>query len=247
MNNPINILVTGSNGRMGKAIIDCASNHDEVVISKGIDLGDSLDDHLDDCDIVIDFSTHTFTEELVDKCSEKGKPIVIGTTGHTDEELNLIQSATKIIPIVMAPNYSIGVNTLFWLTRKATKILGSDFDLEVVEMHHRLKIDAPSGTARKLGEILAETTGVSYAKDTLHGRHGIVGERTKKEIGMHSMRGGDVVGDHTVIYANDGERVELTHKASSRNTFANGSLHAAKWVHGRSPGLYDMQDVLDLN
>ena len=114
-------------------------------------------------------------------------------------------------------------------------------------MHHRLKIDAPSGTARKLGEILAETTGVSYANDTLHGRHGIVGERTKKEIGMHSMRGGDVVGDHTVIYANDGERVELTHKASSRNTFANGSLHAAKWVHGRSPGLYDMQDVLDLN
>ena len=247
MNKPINILVTGCNGRMGKAIINCASNHSEVLISKGIDIGDSLDDYLDSCDVVIDFSTHAFTTELVEKCASKDKSIVIGTTGHSDDELIAIKKSSESIPIVMAPNFSVGVNTLFWLTKKTAEILGEDFDLEIIEMHHRQKIDAPSGTARRLGEILAESTGVSYSNDIMHGREGIVGKRTKKEIGMHSMRGGDVVGDHTVIYANDGERIELTHKASSRNTFANGSLHAAKWVYKKTPGLYDMQDVLELN
>ncbi|OJV12049.1 MAG: 4-hydroxy-tetrahydrodipicolinate reductase, partial [Verrucomicrobia bacterium 61-8] len=139
-----------------------------------------------------------------------------------------------------------GVNTLFWLTRKTAEILGPDFDLEVVEMHHRLKKDSPSGTARRLVEILAEVRGLSYDSDVRHGREGMVGERTPKEIGLHAVRGGDVVGDHTVIYANVGERVELTHKASSRDTFAKGALRAAKWAHGREPGLYDMQDVLGL-
>ena len=150
------------------------------------------------------------------------------------------------IPIVWASNFSTGVNTLFWLTRKATEVLGVDFDLEVVEMHHRLKKDAPSGTATTLSEILSEVRKVSIEKEIRHGRQGIVGERTDSEIGMHSLRGGDVVGDHTVVYAGNGERLELTHKAASRNTFANGALRAAEWACKQPPGLYNMEDVLGL-
>ncbi len=138
------------------------------------------------------------------------------------------------------------MNALFWLTRKAAEILGPDFDLEVVEMHHRLKKDAPSGTARRLAEILASARGLQYSTDVRHGREGIIGERGSREIGMHALRGGDVVGDHTVIFASQGERVELTHKASSRNTFARGAIRAAKWARSRPPGLYDMEDVLGL-
>ena len=148
--------------------------------------------------------------------------------------------------MVWASNFSTGVNTLFWLTRKAAEILGPDFDLEVVEMHHRLKKDAPSGTAKTLAEILADVRKLQLAEAARHGRDGIVGERTPGEIGIHAIRGGDVVGDHTVIFANTGERVELTHKASSRDTFANGALRAAQWVVKQKPGLYDMQDVLGL-
>ena len=147
---------------------------------------------------------------------------------------------------MLASNYSTGVNTLFWLTRKAAEILGPDFDLEVVEMHHRLKKDAPSGTAKSLAQVLADVRHLQLEEAARHGREGIVGERTRNEIGVHSIRGGDVVGDHTVIFANNGERVELTHKASSRETFANGALRAAQWVVGQKPGLYDMQDVLGL-
>ena len=172
----------------------------------------------------------------------------MGTTGHTDEQLQLIQEASKSIPIVHAPNYSVGVNTLFWLTRRATEILGNDFDLEVIEMHHRHKKDSPSGTARRLAEILADVRDLSYDDDCKHGRFGDVGARTKTEIGVHALRGGDVVGDHTVVYANDGERVELTHKASSRETFSKGAVRAAKWIEceGLKNGLFDMQDVLGL-
>jgi 4-hydroxy-tetrahydrodipicolinate reductase len=171
---------------------------------------------------------------------------VIGTTGHTDLQIAAIRHAANTIPIVYAPNYSVGVNTLFWLTRKAAEILGRSFDLEVVEMHHRMKKDAPSGTARRLAEILAEVRELSYNDDVHHGRHGIVGERAESEIGMHAIRGGDVVGDHTVMFASAGERLELTHRASSRETFARGALRAARWLRTREPGLYDMQDVLGL-
>ncbi len=172
--------------------------------------------------------------------------MVIGTTGHSDEAKAQIASFQSQIPIVLSSNFSTGVNTLFWLTRKAAEILGPGFDLEVVEMHHRLKRDAPSGTAKTLAEILAEVRNQQLEKVVRHGRAGIVGERTATEIGLHSIRGGDVVGDHTVIFAGVGERVELTHKASSRETFANGALRAAQWVVKQSPGLYDMQDVLGL-
>ena len=172
--------------------------------------------------------------------------MVIGTTGHTDEGKTQISKLKSQIPIVLSANFSTGVNTLFWLTRKAAEILGTGFDLEIVEMHHRLKLDAPSGTAKTLAEILAQARKLQLEKALRHGRAGMVGERTPAEIGIHSMRGGDVVGDHTVIFAGQGERVELTHKASSRETFANGALRAAQWVVKQKPGLYDMQDVLGL-
>lgn len=240
------ILVSGCKGRMGQAIVECASRDPEIEIVSQIDIGDSLEEAIPPCDAVIDFSFHAFTALLAKTCAENGKSLVIGTTGHTKEELAAVADASASIPIVLAPNFSVGVNTLFWLTRKAAEILGPDFDLEVVEMHHRLKTDAPSGTAKRLAEILAEARNVSYETDTRHGRQGDVGARTANEIGVHALRGGDVVGDHTVTYAGSGERIELTHRASSRDTFANGSLRAAKWLSSQSAGLYDMQDVLGL-
>ena len=245
---PLKLLVTGSRGRMGQTVIACAAEDPAVSVAAGIDLGDSLPEALALCDAVIDFTLPTFTDELVAACVADSKALVMGTTGHSDAQLEAIRAASETIPVVHAPNYSVGVNTLFWLTRRTAEILGEGFDLEVVEMHHRHKKDAPSGTARRLAEILADATGVSYDTDTRHGRFGDVGARTAKEIGVHALRGGDVVGDHTVIYAADGERVELTHKASSRQTFANGAIRAAKWVRdqGLTSGLFDMQDVLGL-
>ncbi len=201
---------------------------------------------IDAGDVVIDFSSHNATPGIAALCAERGKAMVIGTTGHSDAGKSQITNLKSKIPIVLASNFSTGVNTLFWLTRKAAEILGPDFDLEVVEMHHRLKKDAPSGTATTLVEILADARKLQLKQSLRHGREGIVGERTASEIGMHSLRGGDVVGDHTVIFATNGERVELTHKASSRETFANGALRAAQWVVKQKPGLYDMQDVLGL-
>lgn len=244
--NQLRILVTGSKGRMGQTVIHSVESDPDTAVGAVIDVGDSLEEALGKTDAVIDFTTHHFTSELVAACVKHRKPLIIGTTGHTAEELAQIREAVKTLPIVHAPNFSVGVNTLFWLTRKAAQILGETFDLEVIEMHHRMKTDSPSGTARKLVEILCEETNVSYDKDTRHGRFGDVGARTKKEIGVHALRGGDVVGDHTVVFANIGERVELTHKASSRDTFANGAVRAAKWLVGKPAGIYDMQDVLEL-
>ncbi len=231
---------------MGQAVISAVEAGPETVVGAAIDVGDSLDDALVKCDVVIDFTSHHFTDELVAASLKHRKPVVMGTTGHTADEFASIREAAKTLPLVLAPNFSIGVNTLFWLTRKAAQILGETFDLEVIEMHHRMKTDSPSGTARRLVEILCEETNVSYEQDTRHGRFGDVGARTKKEIGVHALRGGDVVGDHTVVFANVGERVELTHKASSRDTFANGAVRAAKWLSGKPAGIYDMQDVLGL-
>lgn len=244
----LNILVTGCRGRMGQAVTAATSEDEETRVAGSVDLGDSLEDAIANCDAVIDFTLPTFTDELIEACLKSNTALVMGTTGHDDRQLALISDAAKQIPIVHAPNFSVGVNTLFYLTRKTTEILGDGFDLEVIEMHHRHKQDAPSGTARRLAEILADAKGLSYDDDCRHGRHGDVGARTDNEIGVHSMRGGDVVGDHTVVYATDGERIELTHKASSRMTFAKGSVRAAKWLaaQGKKDGLYDMQDVLGL-
>ena len=243
---PLRILINGAKGRMGQAVIACAANDPALEIGAAIDAGDDFAAALPRCQVVVDFSHHSTLEFILARCMEKQKPLVIGTTGHTDVQLATVHHAAQQIPIVHAPNFSIGVNTLFWLTRKTAEILGPSFDLEVVEMHHRMKKDAPSGTAKKLVEILAEVRGLKYNDDARHGRHGIVGERTDGEIGVHAIRGGDVVGDHTVIYAAQGERVELTHKASSRETFARGALRAALWAHDKPAGLYDMQDVLGL-
>jgi len=242
----IRLLINGAKGRMGRALVACASEDPELAVSAEVDEGDDFASALTRCDAVIDFTHAPATAAIAEACAAVGKTLVIGTTGHSDANRARIVAASKSIPVVYAPNFSIGVNTLFWLTRKAAEILGPDFDLEVVEMHHRLKKDAPSGTARRLAEILAEVRGLSYDDDVIHGREGMPGERTRTEIGMHAIRGGDVVGDHTVIFANTGERIELTHKASSRDTFAKGALRAAKWAITRPSGLYDMQDVLGL-
>jgi len=244
--NPLRLLINGAKGRMGQMVMACVKADPAFAISAQIDVGDDFAGAIPHCDVVIDFSHHTTVEPMLARCVENHRTLVIGTTGHTDAQIAAVRHASSQIPIVFAPNYSVGVNTLFWLTRKAAEILGPSFDLEVVEMHHRLKKDAPSGTAKRLVEILAEARSLSYQQDARHGRHGIVGERTDNEIGVHAIRGGDVVGDHTVIYAAQGERVELTHKASSRETFARGAIRAALWVHGKPAGLYDMQDVLGL-
>lgn len=240
------VIINGSKGRMGQTLLACASRLADVEVTGQIDEGDDLRSVIATGDVVIDFSFHAVTPAVAALCAEYKKAIVIGTTGHTESEKSQIANWQSHIPMVWASNYSTGVNALFWLTRKAVEILGPDFDLEVVEMHHRLKKDAPSGTAATLAEILAEARQQQVAKVLRCGRQGIVGERTATEIGMHSLRGGDVVGDHTVIFAGAGERLELTHKASSRETFANGALRAAQWVVNQKPGLYDMQDVLGL-
>ena len=240
------LIITGAKGRMGQALVGCAPHHRELEVVGLIDQGDDLAAVIAGCDVVIDFSSHTATASIAELCTHHAKALVVGTTGHGDAEKSRITQHAARIPMVLASNYSTGVNTLFWLTRKAAEILGPGYDLEVVEMHHRLKKDAPSGTAKSLAEILAHVRQQQLAKVARHGRAGIVGERTDAEIGIHSVRGGDVVGDHTVIFATNGERVELTHKASNRDTFANGALRAAGWVVNQKPGLYDMQDVLGL-
>jgi len=253
-----NIIIHGSKGRMGQALFACVPKHPGIAVVGQIDAGDDIRSVMKQADVVVDFSDHTATLGLVDICAKNRKALVIGTTGHTDRERLDIAChsdtlAADAIPIVMASNFSTGVNTLFWLTHKAAELLGPDFDLEVVEMHHRLKKDAPSGTAKTLAEILEGVRAQQLQQELgdkdivlFHGRVGNPGVRSRFEIGIHSVRGGDVVGDHTVIFAADGERVELTHKASSRETFANGALRAAAWVVNQPPGLYSMQHVLGL-
>ena len=240
------VIINGANGRMGEALLRCGETNPNIEIVAGIDVGDDLAEVDGQTDAVIDFSFHEITRPTAELCAAHKKAIVIGTTGHSACDKESVLKLQSEIPIVWASNFSTGVNTLFWLTRKATEVLGTDFDLEVVEMHHRLKRDAPSGTAATLAEILAEVRKVSLEKELRHGRDGIVGERTDSEIGIHSLRGGDVVGDHTVVYAGNGERLELTHKAASRDTFANGALRAATWACGQEPGLYNMENVLGL-
>jgi 4-hydroxy-tetrahydrodipicolinate reductase len=240
------IIIVGSKGRMGQALLACAGRDPEIQVSGQVDLGDDIAPLIPQADVVVDFSFHQATTEIVALCAQHRKALVIGTTGHSEAEERAIRDQPATIPIVWSANYSTGVNTLFWLTRKAAQIMGPEFDLEVIEMHHRFKKDAPSGTAVSLGKILAEVRGQQFADIARYGRQGIVGERTRTEIGMHALRGGDVVGDHTVVIAGLGERLELSHKASSRDPLANGALRAAHWVVKQPPGIYNMQDVLGL-
>jgi len=240
----ISILLNGYKGRMGQAVIAACSDLG-VTVGAQVDVGIDPTSAIDTCDVIIDFSSPKATQGLLELAKVKGKAIVIGTTGHTAEEKKILLPIASQVPCVWAGNFSVGVNLLFALTRQASRILGSDYDAEVIEMHHRFKKDSPSGTAARLLEIILEERKLNT--DALrHGREGITGERTNTEVGVHSLRGGDVVGDHTVLFAALGERFELTHKASDRAIFARGAVRAAQWVSGRKPGVYDMQDVLGL-
>jgi len=240
------IIISGARGRMGKVLLACAPQFKEIEVAGQVDAGDDLRAVISGADVVVDFSTHNATLGIAQACAEYKKALVSGTTGHSEEERRQILAVARTIPMVWTSNFSTGVNALFWLARKTCEILGPSYDLEIIETHHRLKRDAPSGTARSLAEVLAKARNQQLDDVARYGRHGIVGERTATEIGIHAVRGGDVVGDHTVLFAGLGERVELTHKASSRDTFANGAFRAAIWVAAQQPGLYDMQDVLGL-
>ncbi|HZZ20727.1 MAG TPA: 4-hydroxy-tetrahydrodipicolinate reductase [Opitutaceae bacterium] len=240
----LKILLNGSRGRMGAAIA-AAAKREGVEIAAATDQGDDVSASIGSVDVVVDFSSPLATRGLIAAAVAAGKPLVIGTTGHAPElKAELLPIAAKV-PCIWAGNFSVGVNLLFALTRRASRLLGEDYDTEVVEMHHRLKKDAPSGTAERLLEIILEERKLDRSA-LRFGRQGLPGERTKSEVGVHAIRGGDVIGDHTVIFAAAGERIELTHKASDRAVFSNGALLAAKWLVGRKSGLYEMQDVLGL-
>ncbi|HNC23851.1 MAG TPA: 4-hydroxy-tetrahydrodipicolinate reductase [Opitutaceae bacterium] len=240
----VRIVINGSKGRMGQAVA-AAAGELGLTVAAAVDVGDNLGAALDLGDVVIDFSSHHATKALLELAAARKKPVVIGTTGHSaTAKAELLPLAARV-PCVWAGNFSVGVNLLFALTRRAAAVLGADYDAEVVEMHHRFKKDAPSGTAARLLEIILEERKLTAAA-LRHGRQGITGERTPTEVGIHALRGGDVVGDHTVMFAALGERIELTHKASDRGIFARGALRAAQWVATRPAGVYDMQDVLGL-
>lgn len=198
-------------------------------------------------DVLIDFTRPEACLEKIQYCVEHGKAIVIGTTGFTDAQKTQIKKAAETIPVVFAPNMSVGVNVTLKLLELASKVMGNDMDIEVIEAHHRHKVDAPSGTALRMGEVVAQALGSSLEERAVYSREGITGERKQGTIGFSTIRAGDIVGDHTVMFADDGERVEITHKASSRMTFATGAIRAACWITNQPVGLYDMQDVLGLN
>ena len=240
----LNVFLNGSEGRMGKAIQAVAPTMDTTIIG-ATDSGEIRKLNSVEWDVLIDFSIHTATLPVVEWAVEHNKAVVIGTTGHTEEERAALKMLAQKIPVVWAGNFSVGVNLLFYLSNKAARILDKNYHPEIVEMHHRHKVDAPSGTAERLLEVVREARGLSE-QQVKHGRHGLPGARPDDEIGMHTLRGGDVVGDHTVIFAGDGERFELSHKASDRKIFAQGALKAAHWVADQPPGLYSMEDVLKL-
>ncbi|MEY4939737.1 MAG: 4-hydroxy-tetrahydrodipicolinate reductase [Verrucomicrobiota bacterium] len=241
---PLKILINGSRGRMGDAVASAAREM-AIPVGAAVDIGDDITAALARCDVVVDFSAHSATRAMLNAAVAQNKPVVLGTTGHAADEKRELLALASRVPCVWAGNFSVGVNLLFALTRRAASILGSDYDAEVVEMHHRFKKDAPSGTAARLLEIILEERKLTAAA-LRHGREGITGERTSTEVGIHALRGGDVVGDHTVIFAALGERIELSHRASDRGIFARGALRAAQWVVSQKPGVYDMQDVLGL-
>jgi 4-hydroxy-tetrahydrodipicolinate reductase len=240
----IHLLINGAKGRMGQALL-AAAKEMNLSVGAAIDAGDDLAASLAKCNVIVDFSAPSATHSVLEAAVAQNKAVVLGTTGHSAEEKKALLALAGRVPCVWAGNFSVGVNLLFALTRRAAAVLGSDYDAEVVEMHHRFKKDAPSGTAARLLEIILEERKLD-ARALRHGREGLTGERTKSEVGIHALRGGDVVGDHTVMFAALGERLELTHKASDRGIFARGALRAAEWVVGQKPGVYDMQDVLGL-
>ena len=240
------IAVVGASGRMGQTIIEVINQNDKVSLGAALDKGDDLNAILDQFDVLIDFTRPEATLEYLNTCVTAGKSMVIGTTGFDNKGLEVINNAAQQIPVVFAPNMSIGVNLSLKLLDMAARVIGEDADIEIVETHHRHKVDAPSGTALKMGEVVANALGRDLSTCAVYGREGIEEPRDRQTIGFSTIRGGDVVGEHTVSFFMEGERVEITHKASSRLTFANGAVRAAGWLEGQSAGLYSMQDVLDL-
>jgi 4-hydroxy-tetrahydrodipicolinate reductase len=263
------VAVSGAVGRMGKRIVALAHENPEVEVSGalerpgnpllGSDAGevagigricvvvtDDVQEVLSRCDVLIDFSAPASSVEHVKAAAAAGKPIVIGTTGFSEDQRTEIAFSAKKIPCVVAPNMSLGVNLLFNLVERVAAALGSDYDVEIIEAHHKMKKDAPSGTADKLAQVIARALGRDLSNAGVYGRHGLVGERKPEEIGVMAVRGGDIVGEHTVMFVTGGERLELIHRAHSRDAFANGAIQAALWVANKPNGLYDMQDVLGL-
>lgn len=264
------IAVMGAAGRMGKILIEAVGQADGARLTAAVDRPDSsligadagelaalgkvgvtlvgdLNVVLDRFDVLIDFTHPSVTLKNLEVCRQAGKAMVIGTTGFSPEEKQLLNEAARQIPIVFAANYSVGVNLCLKLLDTAARVLGDDVDIEIIEAHHRHKVDAPSGTALRMGEVVADALGRDLQKVAVYGREGQTGARERETIGFATVRAGDVVGDHTVLFAADGERVEITHKASSRMTFAKGAVRAALWLQSQPAGLYDMQDVLGLN
>jgi len=242
----IRIAVVGASGRMGQTIIESINQSDKVTLGVTLDKGDDLSDMIDRFDVVIDFTRPEATLQYLEVCKQAGKAMVIGTTGFDDAGLEAISGAAHKIPVVFAPNMSIGVNLSLKLLEMAAKVIGEESDIEIVEAHHRHKVDAPSGTALKMGEVVANALGRDLSKCAVYGREGIEKPRDRQTIGFSTIRGGDVVGEHTVSFFMEGERVEITHKASSRMTFANGAIRASAWLQGKPAGLYSMQDILDI-
>ena len=240
------IAINGSKGKMGQTLIEAINLNENVDLGIGLDKGDSLNNSLEDFDVLIDFSRPDATLNALSICLSFGKAMVIGTTGFSDDELEVINQASKDIPIVFAPNMSIGVNLTLKLLETSAKVIGPDSSIEIIEAHHRYKVDSPSGTALKMGEVVANALGRDLSECAIYGREGIEEPRDINTIGFSSIRGGDVVGEHTVAFFMEGERVEITHKASSRMIYANGAVRAANWLHNKPNGLYSMQDVLEL-
>ena len=212
----------------------------------GVKISDDLAATMAGADVLIDFTFPDVTLQNLAVCAELGKMVVSGSTGFTPEQRAEAEKFAEKIPVVLAPNMSVGVNACFKLLKEAAKILGDGFDVEVVELHHNKKKDSPSGTAVRMGEVVAETLGRDYNQVANYHREGMCGERTKEEIGMQTVRGGDIVGEHTVYFIGMGERIEISHRAMSRDMFARGAARACQWLNGKGPGLYDMQDVLEL-
>lgn len=257
----LRIVVAGAGGRMGQTLIEgvLADNSLQLAAAldakgsaavgrsvDGIKVGSDVRKAVAAGDVLIDFTRPEGTVEHLEACAGLGKSIVIGTTGFADSLRKAILQASRRIPIAVSPNFAVGVNAMFKLAEVAAGILGDDYDVEIVEAHHRHKVDAPSGTALKLGEVVAKALKRDLAKVAVHGREGDTGARPVKQIGFHAIRGGDIVGEHTVIFAGAGERVEVTIRSQSRMTYALGALRAAKFLRGKRPGLYDMNDVLGL-
>jgi len=240
------IAITGSNGRMGRALIRAVKLNPNVSQGSILNRGDDIKQALNDFDVLVDFTRPEATLDALSICQSAGKAIVIGTTGFNDDALKVIDQASSDMPIVFAPNMSVGVNLTLKLLETTANVIGTDSNIEIVEAHHRHKVDAPSGTALKMGEVIANALGRDLSECAVYGREGTEEPRDRQTIGFSSIRGGDVVGEHTVTFFMEGERVEITHKASSRMTYANGAVKACQWLTKRENGLYSMQDVLNL-